>query len=109
MSSSTTIEWTDATWNPVHGCVKVSPGCRHCYAQTLAERFRGIEGHPFEHGFDVRLLPDKVSLPLAWKKPRTIFVNSMSDLFLDEVPEAERRREQIKQAVEDFAKAFGKV
>ncbi len=86
MSEKSTIEWTDSTWNPVTGCNKVSPGCKHCYAETFAERWRGIQGHPYEQGFDFRLWPDRLELPLAWKKPRTIFVNSMSDLFHEKVP-----------------------
>jgi protein gp37 len=80
------IEWTDATWNPVTGCTKVSPGCTNCYAETFAERFRGVAGHPYAQGFDLKLWPDRVSLPLRWKKPRMIFVNSMSDLFHERVP-----------------------
>ena len=88
MSEKSTIEWTDATWNPVRGCTKVSPGCKNCYAQTLAERFRGVPGHPFEQGFDLRLVPEKLNLPLSWKRPRRIFVNSMSDLFHPRVPAA---------------------
>jgi protein gp37 len=80
------IEWTDATWNPVRGCTKVSPGCKHCYAETFAERFRGVEGHPYQQGFDLRLVPGKLEEPLRWKTPRTIFVNSMSDLFHEGVP-----------------------
>jgi protein gp37 len=87
MSDKSSIEWTEATWNPVTGCNKISPGCAHCYAETLAERFRGVPGHPFEHGFDVQLRPEKLTLPLTWKKPRRIFVNSMSDLFHDAVPD----------------------
>lgn len=87
MSDKTGIEWTDATWNPVTGCTKVSAGCDHCYAETFAERFRGTEGHYFENGFDVQLRPDKLDLPLRWKRPRRIFVNSMSDLFHDQVPD----------------------
>jgi protein gp37 len=87
MSLGTTIEWTDATWNPVRGCSKVSPGCKHCYAERFAERFRGVAGHPFEQGFDVRLVPEKIKEPLRWKKPKKIFVNSMSDLFHDSVPD----------------------
>jgi protein gp37 len=82
------IEWTDATWNPVRGCVKVSPGCKHCYAETFAERFRGVPGHPFEQGFDLRLVPEKLEAPLRWKRSRRIFVNSMSDLFQAGVPTA---------------------
>ena len=76
-----TIEWTEATWNPIRSCFKVSPGCKHCYAEAFAERFRGVPGHPYEHGFDVRLVPHKLSDPLRWTRPSTIFVNSMSDLF----------------------------
>src|SRR5262252_6147378 len=86
MATNTTIEWTDATWNPVRGCAKISPGCKHCYAERFAERFRGVKGHPFEQGFDLRLVPDKLDDPLHWKKPQRIFVNSMSDLFHEEVP-----------------------
>lgn len=87
MSAKTGIEWTDATWNPVTGCTEVSPGCDHCYAKNFAERFRGTPGHYFEHGFDVQLRPDKLDLPLRWRKPKRIFVNSMSDLFHDAVPD----------------------
>ncbi len=88
MSAQSSIEWTDATWNPVTGCTKVSPGCKHCYAEVFAERFRGVKGHPYEQGFDLRLWPDRLDLPLRWKKPRRIFVNSMSDLFHPDVPGA---------------------
>jgi protein gp37 len=87
MSIQSEIEWTDATWNPVRGCTKISPGCKHCYAETFAERFRGAKGHPYERGFDLRLVPEKLGEPLRWRAPRMIFVNSMSDLFHDEVPE----------------------
>jgi protein gp37 len=87
MSLQSKIEWTEATWNPVRGCQKVSPGCKHCYAETLAERFRNVPGHPYEHGFDPRLVPEKLLEPLRWSTPKTIFVNSMSDLFQDAVPE----------------------
>jgi len=86
MSTNSKIEWTDATWNPVRGCTKISPGCKHCYAERFAERFRGVTGHPFEQGFDLRLIPAKVAEPLSWRKPQRIFVNSMSDLFHDQVP-----------------------
>ena len=86
MSDRSPIEWTDATWNPVRGCMKVSPGCKHCYAETFAERFRGVPGHPFEQGFDLRLVPEKLDVPLRWRAPRRIFVNSMSDLFQENVP-----------------------
>lgn len=88
MSEHSDIEWTDATWNPVRGCTKISPGCKHCYAETFAERFRGVPGHPYEQGFDLRLVPEKLAEPLRWKSPKTIFVNSMSDLFHKDVPEA---------------------
>jgi len=87
MSERSTIEWTDATWNPVRGCTKVSPGCKHCYAETFAERWRGVDGHPYEQGFDLRLVPEKLLEPLTWARSRTIFVNSMSDLFHERVPE----------------------
>ncbi len=86
MSDGSAIEWTDATWNPIRGCTKVSPGCKFCYAETFAERFRGVPGHPFEQGFDLRLVPDKLNQPLTWHRPRKIFVNSMSDLFHEDVP-----------------------
>src|SRR4051812_28896916 len=85
MSDNSKIEWTDATWNPVRGCTKVSPGCIHCYAETFAERFRGVPGHPYEQGFDPRLVPGKLGEPLTWRKPRMVFVNSMSDLFHKDV------------------------
>lgn len=81
MSLQSSIEWTDATWNPVTGCTEVSAGCDRCYAKTFAERFRGVPGHPYEQGFDLKLWPERLELPLRWKKPRRIFVNSMSDLF----------------------------
>jgi protein gp37 len=86
MSDKSAIEWTDATWNPVTGCTQVSAGCDNCYALTFAERFRGVPGHPYEQGFDLRLWPERISLPLTWKRPRRIFVNSMSDLFHRDVP-----------------------
>ncbi|HEY7389580.1 MAG TPA: phage Gp37/Gp68 family protein [Bryobacteraceae bacterium] len=86
MSLISKIEWTDATWNPVRGCTKISPGCKHCYAERFAERFRGVEGHPFENGFDLRLVHKKLAEPLRWGKPSMIFVNSMSDLFHEGVP-----------------------
>jgi protein gp37 len=86
MSLNSAIEWTDATWNPLRGCQKVSPGCKHCYAETFSERFRGVPGHPFEQGFDLRLVPEALDLPLRWRVPKRIFVNSMSDLFQADVP-----------------------
>ena len=85
MSDNSKIEWTDATWNPVRGCTKISAGCLHCYAETFAERFRGVPGHPFEFGFDLRLVPEKLGDPVRWSKPKKIFVNSMSDLFHEDV------------------------
>ena len=95
--STTKIEWTatanpdgsitpGSTWNPVTGCTKISPGCQHCYAETFAERWRGTSGHPYEQGFDLKLWPERLKLPLHWKKPRRIFVNSMSDLFHESIP-----------------------
>jgi len=86
MADSTAIEWTDTTWNPVTGCTKVSAGCDFCYAERFSERFRGVKGHPFEHGFDLTLRPERLCQPLKWRQPRRIFVNSMSDLFHKEVP-----------------------
>ena len=88
MSDHSRIEWTDATWNPVRGCTKISPGCTHCYASTFAERFRGVPGHPYEQGFDLRLVPEKLAEPFRWTARRRVFVNSMSDLFHPEVPDA---------------------
>jgi len=88
MADNSRIEWTEATWNPVTGCSKVSPGCAHCYAETFAERWRGLPGHPYEQGFDLRLWPERLEIPLRWRRPRTIFVNSMSDLFHEAIPTA---------------------
>lgn len=96
--SKTSIEWASTanadgsvtpgeTWNPVRGCTKVSPGCAHCYAETFAERWRGVKGHAYEQGFDLRLVPDKLDEPLRRKKPTTYFVNSVSDLFHEDVPD----------------------
>lgn len=87
MADKSTIEWTDATWNPVTGCTKVSDGCDNCYAARFAERFRGVPGHPFETGFDLTLRPQRLRQPFEWKKSRMIFVNSMSDLFHKAIPE----------------------
>ena len=86
MGDNSAIEWTDATWNPVTGCTKITRGCDNCYAERFAERFRGTRGHPFERGFDLTLRPERVSQPLSWKRPRRVFVNSMSDLFHKKVP-----------------------
>ncbi len=84
----TTIEWADRTWNPIRGCTKISPGCAHCYAETFAERFRGVAGHPYERGFDLRLVPGKLAEPFRWRGPSMVFVNSMSDLFHRDVPDS---------------------
>ncbi len=87
MSDNSKIEWTEATWNPVTGCTQISPGCAHCYAMRFANRFRGVPGHPYERGFDLQLRPERLRQPLEWEKPRRIFVNSMSDLFHEGVPD----------------------
>lgn len=92
MSDRSAIEWTEASWNPSTGCHKVSPGCAHCYAETFAERFRGVPGHPYEQGFDLKLWPKRLDLPLRWRRPRMIFVNSMSDLFHESIPDDFIRR-----------------
>ena len=86
MGDKTGIEWTDATWNPVTGCTKITRGCDHCYAERLAERFRGTPRHPFERGFDLTLRPERLFQPLRWKRPRRVFVNSLSDLFHKRIP-----------------------
>lgn len=87
MADGSAIEWTDATWNPVTGCTKITAGCDNCYAERFAERWRGVAGHPFEHGFDLTLRPDRLDQPRRWKRSRMIFVNSMSDLFHKKVPD----------------------
>ena len=86
MADKSAIEWTDATWNPVTGCTKISAGCDNCYAERFAERFRGVTGHPYENGFDLTLRPGRLNQPIGWRERRMIFVNSMSDLFHKEVP-----------------------
>lgn len=86
MADRSAIEWTNATWNPVTGCTKISRGCDNCYAERFAERFRGVVGHPFETGFDLTLRPERLDQPKKWRQPRMIFVNSMSDLFHKEIP-----------------------
>ena len=86
MGNKSAIEWTDTTWNPVTGCTKITRGCDNCYAERLAERFRGTPGHPFENGFDLTLRPERLPQPLSWKRPRMVFVNSMSDLFHKKIP-----------------------
>lgn len=88
MADNSSIEWTDATWNPVTGCTKITAGCDNCYASRFSERFRGVKGHPFEHGFDLTLRPERIEQPLKWKRARMIFVNSMSDLFHKGVPKS---------------------
>lgn len=85
--SKSTIEWTDETWNPVTGCREVSPGCDHCYARTFAERWRGVPGHPYEHGFDLTFHEERLLQPYHWRTPRMVFVNSMSDLFHKDIPD----------------------
>jgi protein gp37 len=92
MADKSAIEWTDATWNPVTGCTKISAGCDNCYAERFSERFRGVKGHPFKDGFDLTLRPERLLQPLDWNKPRMIFVNSMSDLFHKEIPKDHIRR-----------------
>lgn len=87
LSDRSRIEWTEATWNPVTGCHEVSPGCAHCYAKTFAERWRGVPGHPYEQGFDLRIWPERLEQPLRWTRARMIFVNSMSDLFHEGIPD----------------------
>jgi protein gp37 len=86
MAGKSSIEWTEATWNPVTGCSKISPGCQHCYANRLALRLQAIGQPNYRNGFKVTLHPQTLEIPLGWKKPRTIFVNSMSDLFHREIP-----------------------
>jgi protein gp37 len=87
LADRSAIEWTEATWNPVTGCDEVSPGCAHCYAKTFAERWRGVPGHPYAQGFDLRQWPERLDQPLKWRRPRVIFVNSMSDLFHEAIPD----------------------
>lgn len=86
MSHRTSIEWTESSWNPVTGCSKISTGCKHCYAERMAERLRAMGQPNYKSGFDVTLHRHMLELPLRWKKPQTIFVNSMSDLFHEKVP-----------------------
>jgi protein gp37 len=100
MSDKSTIEWTDATWNPVTGCTKVSTGCANCYAEKFSERFRGVPGHHFEQGFDLKIWPSRLNLPFLWKEPRRVFVNSMSDLFHEKVKD-----EYIAQVFEVMERA----
>lgn len=86
MATNSPIEWTDATWNPVTGCDKISPGCKHCYAERLAHRLQAMGNKNYRNGFELTLQPHMLQHPVSWKSPKRIFVNSMSDLFHDEVP-----------------------
>ena len=86
MAQGSSIEWTEATWNPVTGCTKISPGCKHCYAERMAERLQAMGQPNYRNGFNLTLQPQMLELPLRWRTPQTIFVNSMSDLFQDDVP-----------------------
>lgn len=88
MANKSTIEWTEVTWNPLRGCTKISPGCKNCYAEAFAQRFEGVSGHPYELGFKLRLLPEKLLEPFTWPRSSTVFVNSMSDLFHSDVPDS---------------------
>lgn len=87
MAANSSIEWTQATWNPVTGCSKVSQGCKHCYAERLAKRLQAMGNPRYSHGFDVTLHPDLLDLPLTWRRPKLVFVNSMSDLFHEAIPD----------------------
>ena len=100
MGDHSAIEWTDATWNPVTGCAKVSPGCKHCYAERLAERLQAMGNPRYKNGFTMTLHQDQLDLPLRWRQPRQIFVNSMSDLFHEAVPD-----EYIRRAFDIMVKA----
>lgn len=86
MATNSAIEWTGSTWNPVTGCIKISPGCMNCYAERMAKRLQAMGQKNYINGFDLAMHPHALEMPLKWKKPQTIFVNSMSDLFLDQVP-----------------------
>ena len=92
MAQGSGIEWTESTWNPVTGCTKISPACHHCYAERMAIRLKAMEQPNYQRGFKVSLQEHMLELPIAWKKPQMIFVNSMSDLFHEEVPDAFIRR-----------------
>ena len=86
MATNSPIEWTDATWNPVTGCDKISPGCKHCYAERMAKRLKAAGNPNYKNGFKLTLQPQMLTRPLEWKKPKNIFVNSMSDLFHEDTP-----------------------
>jgi protein gp37 len=102
MANSTEIEWTDATWNPVTGCTKISAGCDHCYAERFSERFRGTRGHPFETGFDLTLRPERLEQPLRWREGRRA-VRSLCVSFLyinrRKEPKLNKDRSKLKQAL----------
>ncbi len=87
MALSSSIEWTESTWNPLTGCTKVGPGCENCYAERMALRLKAMGNHNYANGFSITMHENVLELPLQWKKPQTIFVNSMSDLFHEDVPE----------------------
>lgn len=86
MTTTSKIEWTERTWNPTTGCTKISPGCKHCYAETMAHRLQAMGANGYENGFNLSVLPDRLSEPLNRRKPTTYFVNSMSDLFHEDIP-----------------------
>ena len=86
MATNSPIEWTDATWNPITGCDKISPGCKHCYAERMSNRLTAMGNPNYKNGFELTLQPHMLRLPLEWRKPKQIFVNSMSDLFHEHVP-----------------------
>ena len=104
MAENSAIEWTDTTWSPVTGCTKIGAGCDNCYAARFSERFRGVPGHPFETGFDLTLRPERLMQPFAWKRPRMIFVNSMSDLFHEDIP-----TDFLNSAISAMERADGSV
>ena len=86
MTNTTTIEWTEQTWNPTTGCTKISPGCKHCYAEVMAKRLQAMGARGYENGFNLSILPERLAQPLMRRKPTTYFVNSMSDLFHNDIP-----------------------
>ena len=88
MATQTSIEWTEQTWNPITGCTKISPGCKHCYAETMARRLTAMGVRGYENGFELTLVPERLKEPLKRQKPTVYFVNSMSDLFHEDVPDA---------------------
>src|SRR3984893_7873321 len=92
MAQNSTIEWTETTWNPLTGCTKISPGCKHCYAERMAHRLQAMGNPRYRAGFALTLHEDLVELPTTWKQPRRVFLNSMADLFHEDVPLAFIRR-----------------